>query len=105
MQGFRYTKTGSPIQVGGMVGLDNTSGNASGTVAVAVSGFIEIQDVTGSGGFVQFGTDDTIGQPNANGTTAGSFYIPPFGITRPFAVPTGKTHVRGSASINVRSLG
>jgi len=95
MQGFRYNRTGSPIQIGGMTSL------GTGTDAINVSGFIEIQDATGSGAYVAYGAS----QPASDGTTAGSFYIPPFGITRPFAVPSTVTQVRGSASINVRSLG
>ncbi len=95
MIGYRYTKTGSPIQVGGMTSL------GTGTAAITVSGFIEVQDVTGSGAYVAYGSS----APAADGTTAGSFYVPPYGVTRPFAVPSGQTQVRGSASINVRSLG
>ena len=98
MQGFRYTKTGAPIQVGGMSG-----GKTVTATAHAVSGVIEIQDVTGSGGWIAFGGSG-VSAPSADADNA--YYIPPYGITRPFAVSSEYTHVISSSGfkINIRSL-
>mgnify|MGYP003139046658 FL=1 len=98
MQGFRYTKTGSPIQIGGMSAI----GTGSTSIDISGAGFIEIQDVTGSGAYVLLSTS-AIGS-TVDSSTANTIFIPPFGITRPFARGSNE-HVRGSASINVRSLG
>ena len=97
MQGLRYRVTGAPIQVGSM------SGASTGTAAVAVSGVIEIAEVTGAGVYVAFGTSSGMSAPSAEAT--GAFFIPPYGVTRPLLVPDGNTHVRSSGTkINVRSL-
>ena len=98
MQGFRYTKTGAPIQVGGM-----SSGKTVTATAHAVSGVIEIQDVAGTGGWIAFGGSG-VSAPEADADNA--YYIPPYGITRPFAVNSEYTHVISSSGfkINIRSL-
>ena len=98
MQGLRYRVTGAPIQVGSL------SGASTGAAQIEVSGVIEIAEVTGAGVYVIFGVD-SMSAPASNGTTSGSFFIPPFGVTRPIVVPDGKTHVRSSGTnINVRNL-
>lgn len=98
MQGFRYTKTGAPIQVGGM-----SSGKTVTATEHAVSGVIEIQDVSGSGGWIAFGVSG-VSAPDADADNA--YYIPANGITRPFAVNPEYTHVISSTGfkINIRSL-
>lgn len=93
--GQRFGKTGAPIQVGGM------SGGLTATTAIAVSGIIEVADVTGSGAWIAFGASG-MSAPSAD--AADAYYIPPYGITRPLVVSDEYTHVRGNAKINVRSL-
>jgi hypothetical protein len=96
MKGLRFNTTGAPIQVGSM------SGASTGTAAIAVSGVIEIAEVTGAGVYVAFGASD-MSAPSAE--ASGAIFIPPYGVTRPFLVPTGNTHVRSSGTkINVRNL-
>ena len=95
VEGKRFLKTGSTIQVGGM------SGGLTGTTAIAASGIIEVADVTGSGAWIAFGASD-MSAPSAD--AADAYFIPPFGVTRPINMSSSYTHVRGSAKINVRSL-
>ena len=98
IKGQQFEGTGTTVQVGGM------SGGLTGTTAIAVSGIIEVAEVTGAGVYVAFGASG-VSAPASNGSTAGSFFIPPYGVTRPFLVPTGNTHVRSSGTnINVRNL-
>tara|TARA_X000001382_G_scaffold24608_1_gene15308 strand:- start:1321 stop:1602 length:282 start_codon:yes stop_codon:yes gene_type:complete len=93
MQGLRFDRTGAPIQVGSM------SGAVTSDAAITVSGVIEIAEVTGAGVWVAYGSS----APSAN--DAGAFFIPPYGVTRPFLVATGQTQVRSSGTnINVREL-
>jgi hypothetical protein len=94
IKGFVFDHHGDNIQVGGM------SGGLTGTTAIAASGIIEVADVTGSGTWIAFGASN-MAAPSAD--AANAYFIPPFGITRPFAMGP-YTHVRGSAKINVRSL-
>jgi hypothetical protein len=91
----KYPNTGESIQAGGM------SGGLTGTTAIAVSGIIEVADVTGSGAWIAFGASG-MSAPSAD--AANAYFIPPFGVTRPFIVSDSYTHIRGSAKINVRSL-
>ena len=99
MQGLRYRVTGAPIQVGSISGASTSDG------ALAVSGVIEIAEVTGAGVYVLFGTSSGMSAPATDGTTAGSFFIPPYGVTRPIVVPDSQTHVKSSGTkINVRNL-
>ncbi len=86
---------GTTIQVGGL------SGGLTGTTAIAASGIIEVADVTGSGAWIAFGASG-MSAPSAD--AANAYFIPPFGVTRPFIMSDSYTHVRGSAKINVRSL-
>lgn len=95
VEGKRFLKTGSTIQVAGL------SGGLTGTTAIAASGIIEVVDVTGSGAWIAFGASG-MGVPSAD--AANAYFIPPFGVTRPFIMSSSYTHVRGSAKINVRSL-
>lgn len=98
IQGKRFGHTGAPIQVGSCTGAVTKTASAQ-----AVSGIIEIQDVSGSGGFIAFG-DSSVSAPSND--AAGAIYIPPYGITRPIIVPTGATHVISGSGfkINIRSL-
>lgn len=86
---------GTTIQVAGL------SGGLTGTTAIAASGIIEVADVTGSGAWIAFGASG-MGVPSAD--AANAYFIPPYGVTRPFIMSSSYTHVRGSAKINVRSL-
>ncbi len=78
---------GTTIQVGGL------SGGLTGTTAIAASGIIEVADVTGSGAWIAFGASG-MSAPSAD--AANAYFIPPFGVTRPFIVSDSYTHVRGS---------
>ena len=99
MKGLRFQQTGAPIQVGSMTGA------STGTAAIAVSGVIEIAEVTGAGVYVLFGTGSGMSAPASNGSTAGSFFIPPYGVTRPIVVPDSQAYVKSSGTnINVRNL-
>ena len=93
----KFLNTGTAIQVGSCTGAVTKTAEE-----YAVSGIIEIQDVSGSGGFIAFGTSGVSASADADG----SIYIPPFGITRPMSVPNGATHVISSSGfkINIRSL-
>ena len=94
--GLRFGQTGAPIQVGSLTGA------STGTAAIAVSGVIEIAEVTGAGVYVAFGTSG-MSAPSAD--AANAYFIPPFGVTRPFIVSDSYTHIRSSGTkINVRSL-
>lgn len=90
----KYANTGTSIQVGGM------SGGLTSTSEIAVSGIIEIADVTGSGAWIKFGGDSI--SPVAD--AADNYFIPPYGVTRPIKVSSSYTKVKGTAKINVRSL-
>jgi|TARA_Y100000289_G_scaffold26869_1_gene26439 hypothetical protein len=98
IRNYKFTN-GDSIQVGSC-----TNASTATATAVAVTGIVEIQDVSGGGGFIAFG-DSSVSAPSAD--AAGAIYIPPFGITRPISIPTGVTHVISSSGfkINVRSLG
>lgn len=87
---------GTTIQVAGL------SGGLTGATAIAASGIIEVADVTGSGAWIAFGANSGMGVPSADADNA--YFIPPYGVTRPFIMSSSYTHVRGSAKINVRSL-
>jgi len=92
----KFPNTGESIQVGGM------SSASTGTAAIAVSGVIEIAEVTGAGVYVAFGAS---GMSAPSAEASGAFFIPPYGVTRPFVVNSANTHVRSSGTkINVRSL-
>ena len=96
IKGLRFGQTGAPIQVGSLTGA------STGTAAIAVSGVIEIAEVTGAGVYVAFGTS---GMSAPSAEASGAFFIPPYGVTRPLVVPDSQTHVRSSGTkINVRNL-
>tara|TARA_X000001382_G_scaffold22695_1_gene13810 strand:+ start:31188 stop:31496 length:309 start_codon:yes stop_codon:yes gene_type:complete len=93
----QFAGKGTTIQVAGM------SGGLTGTTAIAVSGIIEVADVNGSGGWVAFGASG-MSAPSAD--AANAYFIPPYGVTRPFVVSSSYTHIMCSAGakINVRKL-
>jgi hypothetical protein len=92
----KFPNTGESVQVGGM------SGGLTATTAIAVSGVIEVAEVTGAGVWVAFGASG-MSAPSAD--AANAYFIPPFGVTRPFIVSDSYTHIRSSGTkINVRSL-
>ena len=93
----KFPNTGESIQVGGM------SGGLTATTAIAVSGVIEVAEVTGAGVWVAFGTSSGMSAPSAD--AANAYFIPPYGVTRPLIVSDSYTHIRSSGTkINVRSL-
>jgi len=96
MQGLRYRVTGAPIQVGGMT----VKGNANTAITITADSVIEVADTAGAGAYVKLDTSDP---GTVSSGTSGAFFIPPFGVTRPFHVGSN-TVVRGSAVINVREL-
>lgn len=96
IKGQQFEGTGTTVQVGGM------SGGLTGTTAIAVSGIIEVAEVTGAGVWVAFGASG-MSAPSAD--AANAYFIPPFGVTRPLVVSSDYTHIRSSGTkINVRSL-
>ena len=95
IQGKQFSKDGTTIQVAGL------SGGLTSTTAIGATGIIEVADVTGSGAWIAFGASG-MGVPSADASNA--YFIPPYGVTRPFVMSSSYTHVRGSAKINVRSL-
>ena len=96
IKGQQFEGTGTTVQVGGM------SGGLTGTTAIAVSGIIEVAEVTGAGVWVAFGASG-MAAPSAD--AANAYFIPPFGVTRPLVVSSDYTHIRSSGTkINVRSL-
>jgi hypothetical protein len=96
MQGLRYKVTGAPIQVGGLT----VKGNANTAITITADSVIEVADTAGAGAYVKLDTSDP---GTVSSGTSGAFFIPPFGVTRPFHVGSN-TVVRGSAVINVREL-
>ena len=96
MQGLRYRVTGAPIQVGGMT----VKGNANTAITITADSVIEVADTAGAGAYVKLDTSDP---GTVSSGTSGAFFIPPYGVTRPFHVGSN-TVVRGSAVINVREL-
>ena len=96
IKGQQFEGTGTTVQVGGM------SGGLTGTTAIAVSGIIEVAEVTGAGVWVAFGASG-MSAPSAD--AANAYFIPPYGVTRPLVVSSDYTHIRSSGTkINVRSL-
>ena len=96
IKGQQFEGTGTTVQVGGM------SGGLTGTTAIAVSGIIEVAEVTGAGVWVAFGASG-MSAPSAD--DANAYFIPPYGVTRPLVVSSDYTHIRSSGTkINVRSL-
>ena len=96
IKGQQFEGTGTTVQVGGI------SGGLSGTTAIAVSGIIEVAEVTGAGVWVAFGASG-MSAPSAD--AANAYFIPPYGVTRPLVVSSDYTHIRSSGTkINVRSL-
>ena len=92
----KFPNTGESVQVGGI------SGGLTGTTAIAVSGIIEVAEVTGAGVWVAFGASG-MSAPSAD--AANAYFIPPYGVTRPLVVSSDYTHIRSSGTkINVRSL-
>jgi hypothetical protein len=96
MQGLRYRVTGAPIQVGGMT----VKGNANTAITITADSVIEVADTAGAGAYVKLGTSDP---GTVSSSTSGAFFIPPYGVSRPFHVGSN-TVVRGSVVINVREL-
>ena len=96
IKGQQFEGTGTTVQVGGI------SGGLTGTTAIAVSGIIEVAEVTGAGVWVAFGASG-MSAPSAD--AANAYFIPPYGVTRPLVVSSDYTHIRSSGTkINVRSL-
>ena len=96
IKGQQFEGTGTTVQVGGM------SGGLTGTTAIAVSGIIEVAEVTGAGVWVAFGASG-MSAPSAD--AANAYFIPPYGVTRQLVVSSDYTHIRSSGTkINVRSL-
>ena len=96
IKGQQFEGTGTTVQVGGI------SGGLTGTTAIAVSGIIEVAEVTGAGVCVAFGASG-MSAPSAD--AANAYFIPPYGVTRPLVVSSDYTHIRSSGTkINVRSL-
>jgi hypothetical protein len=96
MEGLRFSKTGAPIQVGGMT----VKGNANTAITISAGSVIEVADTAGAGAYVALGTSD---MGTVSSGTSGAFFIPPYGVSRPFHVGSN-TVVRGSVVINVREL-
>ncbi len=90
----QFAGKGTTIQVAGM------SGGLTSTSEIAVSGIIEVADVTGSGAWIKFGGDSISPAADADN----NYFIPPYGVTRPFVVSSSYTKVKGTAKINVRKL-
>ena len=96
IKGQQFEGTGTTVQVGGI------SGGLTGTTAIAVSGIIEVAEVTGAGVWVAFGASG-MSAPSAD--AANAYFIPPYGVTRPLVVSSDYTLIRSSGTkINVRSL-
>ena len=92
----KFPNTGESIQVGGMT----VKGNVNTAITVKANSIIEVADTAGAGAYVKLDTSDP---GTVSSGTSGAFFIPPFGVSRPFK--TGEnTVVRGSAVINVREL-
>ena len=92
----KFPNTGESIQVGGMT----VKGNANTAITITADSVIEVADTAGAGAYVKLDTSDP---GTVSSGTSGAFFIPPFGVTRPFHVGSN-TVVRGSAVINVREL-
>ena len=96
IKGKQFEGPGTTVQVGGI------SGGLTATTAIAVSGIIEVAEVTGAGVWVAFGASG-MSAPSAD--AANAYFIPPYGVTRPLVVSSDYTHIRSSGTkINVRSL-
>ena len=63
IKGQQFEGTGTTVQVGGM------SGGLTGTTAIAVSGIIEVAEVTGAGVWVAFGASG-MSAPSADDANA-----------------------------------
>ena len=92
----KFPNTGESIQVGGMT----VKGNVNTAITIKANSIIEVADTAGAGAYVKLATSDP---GTVSSGTSGAFFIPPFGVTRPFHVGSN-TVVRGSAVINVREL-
>jgi hypothetical protein len=92
----KFPNTGESIQVGGMT----VKGNANTAITVSANSIIEVADTAGGGAYVKLATSDP---GTVSSGTSGAFFIPPYGVTRPFKTDSN-TVIRGSVVINVREL-
>ena len=92
----KFPNTGESIQVGGMT----VKGNANTFITVKANSIIEVADTAGGGAYVKLATSDP---GTVSSGTSGAFFIPPYGVTRPFKTDSN-TGIRGSVVINVREL-
>ena len=102
IQGKRFGKTGSPMQVAGLKTSDAkvTVANTGLQFDANNERIVEIQDYSGSGGWFAINSTNDITNPTADNANA---YIPPFGITRPFILPKAY-YIETSVTCNIRSL-
>ena len=102
IQGKRFGKTGSPMQVAGLKTSDAkvTVVNTGLQFDANNDRIVEIQDYSGSGGWFAIKSKNDITNPTAANANA---YIPPFGITRPFILPKGY-YIETSVTCNIRAL-
>ena len=102
IQGKRFGKTGSPMQVAGLKTSDAkiTSANTAVQFDANNDRIVEIQDYSGSGGWFVLSTSSN---PTDADASDGNAYIPPFGITRPFILPKAY-YIETSVTCNIRSL-
>ena len=93
----KFSNTGVSIQVGGLDTANSQTKTADTTsAAFATDKIVEVQDASGSGGWIDVGTSPTAS------TDSGAF-IPPNGITRPFFLRAGH-RIEGTMKINIRPL-
>ena len=102
IEGRRFSKTGSPIQIGGLKTSDAkvTSANTGLQFDANNDRLVEIQDYSGSVvWFAIKATNDITNPTAANGNAC----IPPYGITRPFILKAGM-YIEASGTVNIRAL-
>ena len=102
IDGRRFAKTGSPIQVGGLKTSDAkvTSANSGLQFDANADRIVEIQNYTGSVVWFAIKATNDIADPDASN---GNACIPPYGITRPFILKAGM-YIEASGTVNIRAL-
>jgi len=102
VEGKRFLKTGSTIQVGSLKTSDAkiTVANTGLQFDANNDRIVEIQDYSGSVVWFAIKATNDITNPSA---ANGNACIPPYGITRPFILKAGM-YIEASGTVNIRAL-
>ena len=102
IQGKRFGKTGSPMQVAGLKTSDAkvTVANTGLQFDANNDRIVEIVDYSGAVVWFSIKSTNDITNPTA---ANGNLCIPPYGSTRPFVLKAGM-YIEASGTVNIRAL-